>query len=300
MKAYPLFALLMAAIAMSCSRSSVTDTTPDVTDQFQEEESDSLAFTLAATEGMTNSIHLQQAMMEDSSLSKKEFLEGFRYGFAADTSASFRYGMYTAIRLAKQLGLWEQQGVSFNHKAFEKTFSKFFMADTISQEELSQYREVLNALNQRLNEAARKCEIARMENSEVSQLNIKEGREYIDSVAKRDPAIKLLPSGVAVKIENAGTGPKITPSDRIVLYYTAETPSGYVFDQANENNARPISVASRVNGLQQALAMLGKGGSATVYIPGPEAFGVESNRRYRLEPNQMVIYHINIKDILPE
>lgn len=284
----------LAACTGGASGDSASLSRPGFDSLFTQAQADSLAQSLAFVEGMSQNQQFAQVMEEDSTLSKDDFVRGVRYGFAADTAKSFRYGLYSALALANQLQKWDSEGLKINHAAFAKIFIEGFMADSINPEAFALYRGNLNELNVKYQQALRDYELMRLEKSEASLANIRAGREFIDSVAGADPAVKVLASGVAVKVENPGEGPRITASDRVSLAYTASTAAGMVFDRATPDSARPVSVASRVNGLQEALKMLGAGGEATVYVPGPEAYGVEKNRRYSLGPNQMVIYRVKV------
>lgn len=290
-------AFSMGACSFDDSSGSAAVQTKGLDSLFSRHQADSLAFTLAASAGMENNLRFSQACEHDSTLSKQQFIDGFRYGFQADTATAYRYGLYCAINLANQMEQWEQEGIAFNYTKFQDTFADFFMNDSVDTGEMARYRETLDYLNRKLNEAVRAYDLAKIEDSEPSRRNIAAGRQFIDSVANADPQVKVMASGVAIKIEKPGEGPKVEPGDRVTLVYTASTAQGHVFERTTADSARPVSVASRVNGLQQALQMLGKGGEATVYVPGKEAYGPEGSRRFGLGPNQLVIYHIYVKDI---
>lgn len=103
-------------------------------------------------------------------------------------------------------------------------------------------------------------------------------------------------SGLAYKIENAGDTAKITRRDIAQIKYTGRLVDGTVFDSSEDARLSPAGV---VPGFGEGLEMLGKGGKATLYIPGKLAYGVDGAPRAGIGPNAMLIFDIEVLDVNP-
>ena len=71
---------------------------------------------------------------------------------------------------------------------------------------------------------------------------------------------------------------------------------GTVFDSSEDARLSPAGV---VPGFGEGLEMLGKGGKATLYIPGKLAYGVDGAPRAGIGPNAMLIFDIEGLDVNP-
>lgn len=293
------FAMLALAACGGGSTATISNEKPGFDTLFSAAQADSFMTCIATIEGLTNNSRFDMALEREPGLSKDKFVEGFKYALFADTVTSFQYGMQTGSLMASHLAEMEKRGIKIDRKAFFNTFYECFTADSVDSNELTRAQETMSYFNRKFNEAMRAYERAQLENSEEAINNAAAGAHFIDSIAAADKDVIINENGVGIKVLNPGADDKVKPSDMVLLHYEAATSDGRVFDRADANNARPVSVATRVNGLQQALALLGKGGKAVVYIPGKEAYGVDSNRRYRLAPNQAIVYTVEVINILP-
>lgn len=283
----------------ACSGSGSSSVKAGLDSLFTAQEADTMATALATYEGWSNSDRFAAEMQRDKSLNKADFIKGFRYGFDADSAKAFTYGLYTAFNINATLMTWESQGVSVDRAAFLKEFEKAFANDSVNALDLMEARDHSNLMMRRLNSAMARYENYLIESSDEAVANVDRSRQYIDSVAKADSQVKVKASGVAMKIADAGAEPKVTDSDFVLMHYSGRTIDGREFDRADQANARYIPVSTRIPGLKEALKELGKGGKATVYIPGKEAYGAGKSRRYRLGPNEMVIYDVEVRDFAP-
>ncbi|MCC8112435.1 MAG: FKBP-type peptidyl-prolyl cis-trans isomerase [Bacteroidales bacterium] len=268
---------------------------------FTQNQTDSLIVAMAQTQGYRNNTKFDRALKQDSTLNKKEFLKGFKYVLNSDTATSFAYGMYTAFNLIGQFNQWQNSlGLDIDRTTFYNYFSRCFLADSVNEEVMNASQAEAQILFNKLRDAQQKYEKAKLEASDEAINNVITGKQYIDSLVKADPEVKMLEGGVAIKIENPGEGDRIVPKDRVKVYYTASTLNGRVFDRQDENNARPILISTRPEGLQEGLEQLGQGGKATIYVPGKKAYGVEQNRRFNLGPNEAVVYQVEVVEVNPQ
>lgn len=283
--------------ATACTGGGAASVKPGLDSLFTVQDADTLATAVAVYEGWDNSDRFAVEMEKDKNLNKADFMKGFRHGFEADTAKAFSYGLYTAFNINTTLMAWEAEGVSVDRSKFLKAFEQAFMNDTVSAFKLMEARDDANLMSRRLNAAKAKYEAYLIETSDESVANIERGKQYIDSVAKADSDVKIKASGVAIKVLSPGTGEKVTDADNVLMYYSGRTADGREFDRADKSNSRLIPVNTRIPGMKEALRELGKGGKAIVYIPGKEAYGAGKTRRYRLGPNEMVIYELEVVDI---
>lgn len=288
-------AALLAASA--CTGGSSSSVKPGLDSLFTALDADTMAQAVAVYEGWEKSDFFAVEMEKDKSLTKEAFMKGFRYGFEADTAKAFSYGLYTAFNISSTLMSWEADGVSIDRGKFLKAFEQAFMSDSVNAFKIMEARDDANLMTRRLNAAKAKYEIYLIETSDEAVGNVERGRQYIDSVAKADSDVKVKASGVAYKILAPGSGEKVADMDNVLMHYSGRTIDGREFDRADKANSRMIPVSTRIPGMREVLKELGKGGKAIIYIPGKEAYGASKARRYRLGPNEMVIFEVEVLDI---
>ena len=127
---------------------------------FPQEKADSLVIAMAEVNGMQDFQKFEQALFQDSTLSKEKFIEGVKYVMSADTSLSFLYGMYDGMNFVGQLKQLEDMGIKVDLSAFINTFQKCFMADSIDELKEGEARQTADLLQAELYEA---CEFAKQD-----------------------------------------------------------------------------------------------------------------------------------------
>lgn len=264
---------------------------------FSDAQADTLVMSTAKVGGWEIGAMLGNAIEADSTFSKEEFLKGVKYIIDADTSSSFAFGMQIGTNINSTLKYWNNAGVKVDRDAFFSQFKKAVMQDSVSMEE----RAYVNGENTRaasqFREAVMVYEDYKIEASEISQNNIKAGQQFVDSLAAANPNVKVTASGLAYEITNPGNDKRATTNDLVEMYYSGMSIDGNEFDKADSISARAVPLRLRNEGLQQGVAMLGEGGEATFYVPGKLAYGTNRNKRFGLEPNQLVIYKVKVNKI---
>lgn len=299
MKKFILLASAAAAVSFTaCNGGAGSASSNGLDSLFSQEKADSLVIAMAEVNGMQDFQKFEQALFQDSTLSKEKFIKGVKYVMSADTSLSFLYGMYDGMNFVGQLKQLESMGIKVDRAAYINNFQKSFMADSLNELQAGEARQTANRLQNELREAYMAYERAKVENSPEAIENVKRSRAYIDSLTQADKDVKLLASGVAYKIEQPGEGENLTEHTRAMVRYSARTLDGRQFDKSPEE-LRPASVGARVQGLREAMTHLSKGAKATIYVPGKEAFGVEQNR-FGVGPNEMVVYDVEIVDVVTD
>lgn len=293
-------ALGVAAIVASgcaCSSNTSDSTADNVAGQgFTDSLSESLGYMSGAMFGK----QIKQYMGPDSvKLNKESFLRGFKTAVMADTSdISFMMGLNMGMQQIQQQTMMRTNGVPVNRDIFYAEFAKAFKLDSVSQAELTKMDQEVNSLMARaqtiMMERQKKMQEAAMEaQQKEAEENIKAGQAYVEKAKAADKSIQSTPSGLAYKVDKAGTGANPADGDSVKVIYTGRTIDGKVFDSSNGQPA-PMSMKSLIPGFVEALKLMNKGAKYTVYIPGNLAYGLSGNGHFK--PNEMLVFDIELVD----
>ena len=112
-------------------------------------------------------------------------------------------------------------------------------------------------------------------------------RTYIDT---NNIVVTADPRGFFYKINTPGTGDKPTACSNVTVAYVGRLLNGNIFDQ---NTGLAFNLSELIAGWQEALPLIAKGGSMTLYLPptlgyGPNAVG-------SVPANSNLIFDISLK-----
>lgn len=237
-----------------------------------------------------------------ANIDKEAYLRGVQAAMMVDTAdQSYLQGLSLGVRLAQsRYYAMKQLEVNVDADLLMKNFRNYFMSDTMPTG-IQEIMTGFQMLAQRAEQRAQDRRDAERENSEESQSNIKAGAAYVDSLKAAGAQLQTAESGLVYVIENPGEGEKVKDTDRVVVNYTGSFTDGKVFDaSANHGGTATFSPSNVVPGFGEGLKMLGKGGKATLYIPGKLAYGVNGNPGAGIGPNQMLVFEVEVVDINPE
>ena len=237
-----------------------------------------------------------QAMTQDSTLSKADFIRGMQYALAADTASAYNYGMNIGMNFKNQVKQFAQMGVNVDEARMLAFFKEAFLADTVDAAAAQLYQQTYQGLMGEVRKAKKAADDARKAQEPEALANIKAGEEYIAAQKAKDPEIKTTASGLSYKIINPGEDPKPGESDRVLLNYKGSDIEGRVFDQTT-GEPRVMPLGALVEGMKEGLQLIGKGGKATFYIPGNLAYGVDGSPRANIGPLQMLVFDVEIVSI---
>lgn len=102
-------------------------------------------------------------------------------------------------------------------------------------------------------------------------------------------------SGLYYAIEVPGTGDLIKYTDEVTFTYTGRLLSGQVFDQQFSRKPVTFRVSELIQGWQEAMLYLKKGGKAHLVVPPQLGYG-----NYELDhipPNSVLLFDIEITDV---
>lgn len=234
-----------------------------------------------------------QAMAQDSTLSKADFIRGMQYALAADTAAAYSYGMNIGMNFKNQVKQFAQMGVNVDESKMLAFFKESFLADTVDADAAQLYQQVYQGLMGEVRKAKKEADDAKKAEAPEAVANVKAGEEYVAALKSKDPEIKTTESGLSYKIIEPGQDPKPGETDRVLLNYTGADIQGRVFDKT-DGEPRVMPLGALVEGMKEGLQLIGKGGKATFYIPGKLAYGVDGNPRAELGPLQMLVFDVEI------
>lgn len=227
---------------------------------------------------------------------KADILKGIQYALGAPEGKGVAVGMHIGVQMLGSLQQMEQMGAKADRSAVLKAFKDAFLADSIDGMTTGASQMAYQAIMARIQQENKAFEDAKKANSPEALANVAEGEKYLVAAKAEDPAIQTSESGLSYKIENAGDTAKITRRDVAQIKYTGRLVDGTVFDSSDDARLSPAGV---VPGFGEGLQMLGKGGKATLYIPGKLAYGVDGAPRAGIGPNAMLIFDIEVLDVNP-
>ncbi|MCM1067092.1 MAG: FKBP-type peptidyl-prolyl cis-trans isomerase [Muribaculaceae bacterium] len=236
-------------------------------------------------------------MGDKDKAAKQEFLRGMQVAFGADDSQETRMGMQVGLQMMSEIKQLEEQGVSINKAAIMNSFKQAFLSDSLSYEQMQ-----ANALEfQRLYMDARTkaADAKAAEKAEAPEAveNVKLGEDFVAEQKAANPAIKTTESGLSYLIENEGTGEHPTADATVEVNYTGKLINGTVFDSTDGRGPATFPLQGVVAGFREGLMLLGKGGKATLYIPGKLAYGPNGQPAAGIGPNEMLIFDVELLNI---
>ena len=105
-------------------------------------------------------------------------------------------------------------------------------------------------------------------------------------------------SGLQIKIYNPGTGDFPSSGDKVLVHYTGKLLDGTVFDSSIERNQPfnfEIGSGQVIKGWDEGIALLKKGGQATLIIP--PALGYGSREMGKIPANSVLLFDVTLIDI---
>ncbi|MDP9499950.1 FKBP-type peptidyl-prolyl cis-trans isomerase [Bisgaard Taxon 45] len=129
--------------------------------------------------------------------------------------------------------------------------------------------------------------------AEMAKKAKEEGDKYRQAFEK-ESGVKKTQSGLLYRIEQAGTGEVIRPTDMVTVHYTGKLPNGEVFDSSR---GKPVSFKLNqvVPGWTEGLQLVKKGGKIELVIPPELAYGEQGAGR--IPPNATLHFNVEVVDV---
>ena len=109
-------------------------------------------------------------------------------------------------------------------------------------------------------------------------------------------------SGLRFVIESEGTGNYPQPGQTVYVHYTGTLLDGTKFDASFDHNPPepldfPIGQGQVIQGWDEGIALLKKGGKATLYIPSPLGYGARAMGQV-IKANSILKFEVELVDIV--
>ena len=258
-------------------------------------DADSIAIAMGSLMG--GDIATQINMIPDSvyraNLSKDDIYEVIEYEMSV--SESKISGISIGLQLYDQTRRLELLGAKINRGVLSNELKNALFSETLSKEELERCNTYVENVYQKLQEEAEKKYLAERANSPEATYNKLEEEKFMANLKTNDNSVKFTESGVGYKVIKKGKGSAIANETMIEVAYKGSLINGTVFDDS-EGQYIEFDLDGVVPGFADGLRALNKGDKAILYIPGALAYGVMGQPAAGIEPNQMLIFEVEISD----
>ena len=131
-----------------------------------------------------------------------------------------------------------------------------------------------------------------------SQKNRAEGEAFLAENTKKEGVITTA-SGLQYEILIKGNGRKPSPSDRVKVHYHGTTLDGNVFDSSvDRGTPAEFGVTQVIAGWIEGLQLMPVGSKWRFYIPQELAYGANPDPRGPIQPYAMLIFEVELLDIV--
>jgi len=137
--------------------------------------------------------------------------------------------------------------------------------------------------------------------AKIEAMSEDEYKNYMfEEVKKVNKKAKITNTGLVYVIENPGSKDRVVKGSKVSLHYTGTFRSdGKKFDSSRDRNQTldfNYIDQRMIPGFEEGIAMIGKGGKITIYIPYYKAYG-KSGRPGAIPPYADLVFEIEMVDI---
>ena len=237
------------------------------------------------------------AQQNKSAATKNDIVKGIQLAFGNADSEGMMIGLQVGGNLLNEIKRFEEQGIDINREEVLKNFREVFMGDSLDMDALRETSGLLNTLLAQVERVKSEQEAAKAAEAPEAKANGSSADAFVKKIKASDPEVKTSASGLSYKIENKGEEPLVGDNSQVVVNYVGKLTDGTVFDQSPEGQPATFSPAGVIPGFAEGLKMLGKGGKATLYIPGDLAYGAQGVTQAGIGPNAMLIFEVEVVDV---
>lgn len=239
------------------------------------------------------------AQFNSNEKGKQEFLRGMQIVFGSDESRETRMGMDIANKLMTEISQLKEQGIEMNKAAVMQAFKKAFLADSMDFMQVQANAGAFQDLYRAAQDRAEAAKAAEADAEPAAEANVEAGVNYIAKLRADGTDVKTTDNGLSYTITEEGTGAKPEETATVVVNYTGKHLNGEVFDSTDGRGPATFNLQGVVPGFREGLMLLGKGGKATLYIPGNLAYGAQGAPQAGIGPNEMLVFDVELLDINP-
>ncbi|MBN1989309.1 MAG: FKBP-type peptidyl-prolyl cis-trans isomerase [Bacteroidales bacterium] len=134
---------------------------------------------------------------------------------------------------------------------------------------------------------------------EKASKNEEEGKKFLEENATKEGVI-VDSTGLQYKVITEGTGANPRPEDVVKVHYKGTLINGEEFDSSYDGEPAQFMLNRVIKGWQIGLQKMKVGGKAMLYIPGDLAYGKNPRPGGAIGPNQLLIFEVELLDIVKE
>ena len=228
--------------------------------------------------------------------SKDEIIKGIKYVFSIDSSNIGRFtGTSIGFNLIELINKFNNLGAEIDINLLLNEFKNNLMTESVPVKDLEEANSYIQAAEKKLQEDAQRRYIEERANSPEAALNKLEEEKFMANLKKNDKKVKFTESGVGYKVIKKGKGSAIADKTTIEVAYKGTLADGTKFDDS-EGQFVEFNLEKVVPGFADGLRALKEGDKAILYIPSALAYGVMGIPEAGIEPNEMLIFEVKIKN----
>jgi FKBP-type peptidyl-prolyl cis-trans isomerase len=132
--------------------------------------------------------------------------------------------------------------------------------------------------------------------------NLEKGQKFLEENAKNEGII-VDPSGIQYRVIVEGNGPKPTETDVVKVHYHGTLIDGTVFDSTVEREQpqpAQFSLNRVIKGWTIGVQKMSVGSKYVFYIPAELAYGANPRPGGAIKPNEVLIFEVELLDIIKE
>jgi FKBP-type peptidyl-prolyl cis-trans isomerase FkpA len=137
-------------------------------------------------------------------------------------------------------------------------------------------------------------------NPQVKQQMAIDDKIIQDYLAKNNIQAKKTEMGIYIQVHQPGSGPSPAPGKIAMVRYKGMDLDGKEFDSNTKpgQTAYPmqIGMGASIQGFEEGIRQLKKGGSARIFIPSMLGYGPQGNPP-TIQPNQILMFDISLEDV---
>lgn len=156
----------------------------------------------------------------------------------------------------------------------------------------------LNGAALAMSEDAIRTEVGKFaEEMDPAARNTKAGQKFLEENKSKE-GVKTTASGLQYIVLKEGDGPSPTAADTVTAHYTGTLLNGEKFDSSvDRGEPAEFELGRVIQGWQEALPLMKKGGKIKAWIPGDLAYGEMPPPGSPIEPNALLVFEIELLKI---
>lgn len=284
-------AVLMLGTFSSCGKKTATNVDPATA---------ALADSISEAMGASQAAQLlsEYNALPDSlkaKIDKDKLIKGLKTVLNTDTAdRDFLIGLQVGLQMVQQTGGLQQEGIPVDNKKIADAFAEYFNKDSLPDTKtiVAQYQGLMSRAQKIVMEKQQKKAQAQAKKNQDA------GTKYINDLRKKDTSIKVTEDGLAYKVLKQGNGPVPTKGQQVKVHYTGKKINGKEFDSSIKRGEPAVfPVDQVVPGFAEGLQLMPVGSKYVLYIPGNLAYGVTGQPMGGIEPNETLIFEVELLGI---